>query len=133
MHYKKVLPVLFLMLCLLLTNCSQPSEKQIEVITPQQVYDAVNNDNSLQLIDVRTVKEFQVGHLKTAQNICVTDKDFEARAQQLDKNRPVYVYCKKGGRSADAAKKLAAMGFIKVYDMQGGILNWADDGYDIKE
>ena len=75
---------------------------------------------------LRTKEEFTASHLKGAQNICVTDDDFDEKVKTLDKNKPVYVYCKMGGRSADAAKKLKKMGFTKVYDMKGGILSWEE-------
>jgi len=82
------------------------STSDIELISPQKVYDAVHNDESVQLVDVRTKGEFVVSHLKGAQNICVTSDDFEKKIKTLDKTKPVYVYCKKGVRSANAAKKL---------------------------
>jgi len=44
----------------------------------------------------------------------------------LDKNKPVYVYCAVGGRSATAAKILSDMGFTEVYDLEGGIINWEE-------
>ena len=75
----------------------------IELISPQQVYDAIYKDRSIQLVDVRTPEEFKGNHLKGAQNICVTSDDFKEKVKMLDKNKPVYVYCYKGGRSAQAA------------------------------
>jgi len=98
----------------------------IELISPQQVYDAVYGEDSVQLVDVRTPEEYRVSHLKGSQNICVTSDDFEEKVKTLDKNKPVYVYCKVGGRSASAAKKLHKMGFTKIYDMDGGILLWEE-------
>ncbi len=98
----------------------------IELISPQQVYDAVHSNESIQLVDVRTKEEFVTSHLKGAQNICVTDANFNEKVKTLDKSKPVYVYCQKGVRSADAAKKLRKMGFTKVYDMEGGILLWEE-------
>ena len=99
---------------------------EIELISPQQVYDAVHSNETIQLVDVRTKEEFIESHLTGAQNICVTDEDFNEKIKNLDKNKPVYVYCKVGGRSADAAKKLKKMGFTKIYDMDGGILLWEE-------
>ncbi len=99
----------------------------IQLITPQQVYDAVYSEDSVQLVDVRTPEEYKQSHLKGAQNICVTSNDFLEKVKTLDKNKPVYVYCKKGTRSAAAAKKLKEMGFTKIYDMDGGILQWEEN------
>jgi len=100
---------------------------EIELISPQQVYDAVYSTDSVQLVDVRTPAEYKISHLKGSQNICVTSDDFEEKVKTLDKNRPVYVYCRVGGRSANAAKKLREMGFTKIYDMDGGILLWEEE------
>jgi len=72
------------------------------------------------LIDVRTPKEFQKGHLMNAMNIDWFGSDFIEKCQQLDRDNPVYVYCKKGGRSAKAASLLDSLGFKAVIDLEGG-------------
>ena len=43
---------------------------------------------------------------------------------QLDKEKPIAVYCKSGGRSGGASKLLLELGFKEIYDLEGGILNW---------
>lgn len=78
-----------------------------------------------QLIDVRTPAEFVSGHIKRAANINFTDDDFEdAAKKKLDKNKPVFLYCFSGKRSADAAAFLRTMGFKEVYDLNGGFAQW---------
>jgi len=99
-------------------------EGKIEMISAQQVYDAIYGSDSLQLLDVRVPEAYQVSHLKSAQNICVSNPDFKEKAALLDKSKPVYVYCKGGGESAEAAKILKKMGFVQVYDLQGGLTSW---------
>lgn len=118
--------ILLLLFSLALYACQETKDGKIEMISPEQVYDAVYSENSLQLVDVRTEDEYAVSHLKNAQNICVTNDDFEKKVEGLDKDKPVYVYCQKGGRSARAAEILKELGFTKVYDLQGGIENWED-------
>ena len=103
----------------------------IEFISPQQVYDAIYKDPSIQLVDVRTPEEYKGNHLKGAQNICVTSDDFKEKVKILDKNKPVYVYCYKGGRSAEAAIQLKDLGFTKIYDMDGGILLWEENKLEL--
>jgi rhodanese-related sulfurtransferase len=44
---------------------------------------------------------------------------------KLNKNKPVYVYCRSGARSQRAARKLVEMGFLKIYDLEGGYMSWA--------
>ncbi|MCB0427365.1 MAG: rhodanese-like domain-containing protein, partial [Mangrovimonas sp.] len=42
------------------------------------------------------------------------------------------LYCQSGGRSARCAEKLVEAGFVKVYDLEGGISKWKHKGYEIK-
>ena len=113
------------------TSCNDSKAKaQVQMVSAVQVYEAVYGEDSLQLVDVRTADEFEVSHLKNAQNICVTSEDFKEKVAGLDKEKPVYVYCKKGGRSARAATILKEMGFTKVYDLQGGLSSWQQEGLE---
>lgn len=78
-----------------------------------------------QVLDVRTSDEFTGGHLANATNIDWNGDDFETKAKaQLKTDKPVFVYCLSGGRSAKAASKLRAMGYKEVYEMQGGMMAW---------
>lgn len=109
------------------------STEEVTIISPQEVREAVYDSNSHQLIDVRTIAEFDEGHLKRAQNICVTDADFKENVAKLDKTQPVYVYCRSGKRSAKAAEILKEMGFKEIYDMEGGFLRWEDENMEIEK
>jgi rhodanese-related sulfurtransferase len=42
----------------------------------------------------------------------------------LDKEIPIYLYCRSGGRSNKAARQLISLGFKEIYDLQGGYLGW---------
>src|SRR5690606_4738408 len=95
----------------------------IEMLSPD-VFETHLKEGNAQLIDVRTPKEFESGHLKGAKNHHIYDKDFREQVSYLDKEKPVYVYCKAGGRSHEATEELKAMGVTKVYDLQGGISEW---------
>jgi len=125
---KKIVLIVFVSLLVIFQSCKNSTNNSatsaIELISPQQVYDAVYNKDTVQLVDVRTPEEYKISHLKGSQNICVTSKDFAEKVKTLDKNKPVYLYCRVGGRSAGAAKQLQKMGFTKIYDMDGGILLW---------
>ena len=127
---KKFIIPLLLILFVALQACNNGAKGEIEMISPIDVYEAVYGEDSLQLVDVRTHEEYEVSHLKNAQNICVTSDDFKKKVATLDKQKPVYVYCKKGGRSAQAASILKEMGFTKVYDLQGGITSWEQEGLE---
>lgn len=72
------------------------------------------------LVDVRTPAEYADGHLKGAVNIDFLAPDFSTEASRLDPSRTIYVYCKKGGRSARARALLDSLGYEKVIDLTGG-------------
>ena len=59
------------------------------------------------------------------------DDDFASQVEKLDKTKPVFVYCKRGGRSASAAEILKEKGFTKVYNLDGGITAWIDEGQEV--
>ncbi len=81
--------------------------------------------NNVQLVDVRTAQEFNQGAIDSAINIDFFQQDkFTSEFEKLDKGQPVYLYCRSGNRSYQAAKKLEAMGFKEIYDLKGGYMKW---------
>jgi rhodanese-related sulfurtransferase len=79
-----------------------------------------NETNSVILIDVRTPEEFNAGHLENAKNINWYDKNFAMQFEIISKNEIIYVYCKKGGRSAKAQQLLDSLGYKNVVNLEGG-------------
>ena len=97
-----------------------PQSDAIKVLPVKDFIEGMKNKNA-QLVDVRTPNEFRQGHYKNAENIDFFDRiNFDKKLEKLDKNRPVYLYCRSGMRSNKAAKKLAQMGFQEIYDLSGG-------------
>ena len=107
---------------------AEADQSVISLISPEDL-NKVNKD--IQLIDVRKPDEFSSGHLENAVNMNFYDDDFEEQIKTLDKSKEVYLYCRSGGRSGKAAQKLEEMGFTKVYDLEGGILNWEKNNMKI--
>jgi len=113
---------------LLFLSCQGQTAKQVQTLDVKTYAEKLNNTEKPQLLDVRTPEEYSVEHLENATNINVNSPDFAAKAAQYDKSKPVFVYCKVGGRSAQAADKLVAMGFTEVYNLDGGIMKWTTAG-----
>ena len=109
------------------TNAGQAS---ISLISPSYL-NSVNKD--ILLIDVRTPQEFASGHIENAVNMNYFGRDFAAQFKTIDKNKAVYLYCKSGIRSANAAEKLEDMGFVKIYDLEGGTSNWKAKGLPLSK
>lgn len=108
---------------LLFMACNSQETEHYKVLTADQ-YEQMVTDQDVQIIDVRTADEFADGHLKGATNIDVQGKNFEALVSESNKDKPVYIYCRSGMRSAKAGKTLEEMGFKEIYDLKGGILAW---------
>lgn len=116
------------MLLLLSFSCNTTFEGETKIITPQEMQALIELDD-VQIVDVRTAREYQDGFIKNAQNIDFTSPTFEQDILKLDKNKPVILYCETGGQSAQCAKKLKDAGFIKIYDVKGGITQWEFQGF----
>lgn len=78
-------------------------------------------EEDMQLVDVRTPKEYENGFIEDALNIDFLENDFMQRCQEgLDKNKPIAIYCAGGGRSAKALNMLKEKGFKEVYELGVG-------------
>lgn len=109
-------------------SCNAQPGKKAKVLSPTLFAEKIKETPNAQILDVRTPEEFAGEHLDNAVNVNWTGNDFDAGAAKFDKSKPVFVYCKIGGRSAQAAARLGEMGFAEVYDLQGGIMKWNADG-----
>ena len=78
----------------------------------------------MQLLDVRSNEEYQQGHIKGAVNISF-DVISEHTAQ-LDKERPIVVYCRSGRRAGIAIETLQQLGFTKLYHLDGDMIGWSE-------
>ncbi len=79
-------------------------------------------------LDVRTPGEFAKGHIEGAQLIDFQSGNFENEISALDKNATYAVYCRSGNRSGQAVKVMHDAGFHNVYNLNGGVIDWANAG-----
>jgi rhodanese-related sulfurtransferase len=101
---------------------------QSNINIPVEEFEKGISQDNAQVLDVRTQKEYNSGHLKNAFLADWMDRQtFQERVQYLDKNKPVYTYCLSGGRSQAAAEWLKEHGFKEVHNLDGGILAWRND------
>ncbi|NRA94425.1 MAG: rhodanese-like domain-containing protein [Psychroserpens sp.] len=116
---------------LFLSSCASEPNNEIKIVSPEEMQALLEMDD-VQLVDVRTPEEHKSGFIKNSQNIDFTSPTFEQDIAKLDKNKPVILYCKAGGRSAKCSKKLKEAGFVKIYDLDGGITQWKFKGNPIE-
>jgi rhodanese-related sulfurtransferase len=82
-------------------------------------------DDGAQLVDVRADHEWEAGHLPGA--VHITLPDLPARIEEIDKDRPVIIYCRGGNRSTMAAGALAEAGY-DVAKLAEGAVGWEEEG-----
>lgn len=95
---------------------------EIDVATLKARFDSGERPR---LIDVREPFEWDIANLGQYGAQQIPLKELVRRADELDRNEEIVVYCRSGGRSADAALYLKRAGFNRVASMKGGILAWA--------
>lgn len=120
---KKILLSLLTAISFGTTGCSAQSDS-IDTLAPQAFIKQAKADTTSIILDVRTPGEYNEEHLAGAQQLDFLNSEaFDAGIKQLDKSHTYYVYCRSGKRSHNACIKMKKQGF-KVFDMEGGILNW---------
>lgn len=88
--------------------------------------DELNNKvkNGAVLLDVRSIQEYNEGHLKGAIHLAEYEIQVKHKNILQDKEREIIVYCQNGGRSRRAYKKLRKIGYKHVYNLCGGLDNY---------
>lgn len=120
---KKILLSLLTAISFGTTGCSAQSDS-IDTLAPQAFIKQAKADTTAIILDVRTPGEYKEEHLAGARQLDFLNTSvFDAGIKQLDNTHTYYVYCRSGKRSHNACIKMKKQGF-KVFDMEGGILNW---------
>jgi rhodanese-related sulfurtransferase len=94
-------------------------------LTQSQWLEQLTQDDNALILDVRTQLEVEEGMIPKASLIDIQNaSDFMQKANELDKSKNYYVYCRTGSRSAQACMILNSLGFPNTYNLLGGILEW---------
>lgn len=119
-----------LFLFTLMCSCQSSLSTQFIKLKPEtfRTYIAENYE---QLIDVRTAKEFKDNHINAAKNFDYFSQHFKDSLRLLNVNKPVYIYCHSGNRSTKSVSTFKALGFKKIYELEGGISNWIKKGFKV--
>lgn len=113
----------------------QMAKNNVNEVTTEQLQQALRD--GARVIDVREPAEFTQGHIREAVNMPRGVLEMQLNqhpdvagyddALQRIADKPLYLICKTGGRSALAAESLERMGFDKVYSVAGGMSAWAEE------
>ena len=114
---KKLIPGLLTLL--LLGACASSSNPA--KISAEKAKEMIDGGNVV-IVDVRTQEEYAAGHIEGA--LLIPNESISTAPVELpDKDAVILVYCRSGNRSAQASRKLADLGYTKIYDF-GGIVDW---------
>lgn len=117
-------------------NSQQPEQETQEIflknVDAPEFKKLVEAGNGI-ILDVRTPEEVAQGYINNASTINIYDEDFEEKINLIPKNKEIYVYCKSGGRSAEAAKMLKKNGFNKIYNLNNGMMGWEEKGFSVEK
>ena len=82
-------------------------------------------DTNAVILDVRTEDECNEGIIPNAIMIDIyKGQGFIYQVEELEKNKNYYVYCKAGGRSAQACAVMNQLGFENTFNLEGGFMQW---------
>ncbi len=109
----------------LLSACG--ARGRYQEVGPEDLYAHLSGE--VLVVDVRTPMEFAQGHVPGARNYPL--EAIDAWWHQLPKDKPVYLYCRSGNRSRQAAEYLKGKGFTHLYNVQGGVLAIERMGYPL--
>ena len=107
-------------------GCGKEEERMdvtYKTISMQEAVELMEQENDYIILDVRTVEEYESGHIPGA--ICVQNEEIgsESIPELPDKEKLIMVYCRSGNRSKQAAEKLAKIGYSNIVEF-GGIRDW---------
>ncbi|WP_180237161.1 rhodanese-like domain-containing protein [Lacimicrobium alkaliphilum] len=117
--------ILFSLLILATPLCMAQST---ELVSPEQVK---QSNQDFRIIDVRSLEEYNNGHVPGALNIPHHDIANHAGLLPADTEQPVVLYCRSGRRAGLAASELKKMGYNNLFLMQGDMPAWREKGFDI--
>ena len=84
-----------------------------------------HSDENAIILDVRTPEEFETSRIPNSKNIdFYNPQNFMQEIEKLDRANSYYVYCRTGVRSANSCQLMNELGFHKVYNLLGGIVEW---------
>ena len=114
---------------LLVYSCQIFESKDINVISDTQFIEIQDTDYIL--VDVRTIEEYESGHIQDAVNFDFYSESFQKEILSLDKSASIVLYCRTQNRSTKTANYLKENGYKEIAVLEGGITSWVKNGNDL--
>tara|TARA_B100000941_G_C28464904_1_gene532976 strand:+ start:376 stop:744 length:369 start_codon:yes stop_codon:yes gene_type:complete len=114
--------IFILLLSIFLCSCSE----QFKYISVEEFNGF--SENEFELLDVRTLEEFQSGHISRANNIDFFSENFIDKIKEFDTSLNLILYCRTDNRSSKSAKILLNNDYENIFVLKGGIEEWISQG-----
>ena len=114
---------------LLIYSCQIFESNQINEITDAQFTEIQDTDYIL--VDVRTIEEYESGHIQDAINFDFYSESFQKEILSLNKSSSIILYCRTQNRSTKTANYLKENGYKQITVIVGGITSWVKNGNDL--
>ena len=125
---------IWLLITLLLLSVSalaSPPLQDISARTAAALIQENQSNPNFIILDIRTPKEFEAGHIKGARNIDFYAKTFAQEFRSLDRQQTYLIYCRSGNRTRQLMQAVEKMHFKKVYHMRSGLVDWVGQGFKL--
>lgn len=93
-------------------------------ISAEEVKKALDENQDVLLLDVRTSEEFAKNRIKGAINVPVDQVEDKISSFIPNKERKIYIYCLSSSRSVHAVDTMQKLGYTNVYNLTSGLLAW---------
>ncbi len=110
-------------------SCQIFESAEINVISDAQFIEI--QDTDFILVDVRTIEEYESGHIQNAVNFDFYSESFQKEILSFDKNSSIILYCRTQNRSTKTANYLKENGYKEITVLAGGITSWVKNGNDL--
>ena len=106
------------------------ADKTVPIIKSAQVVKLQAKGKKIVFLDAREIAEYKVSHIKEAIHVGYDDFDLKT-VKDISKNTTIVIYCSVGYRSGKIGKKLREAGFTSVFNLWGGLFDWANNGNEV--
>ncbi len=130
MNYKKLLMILLVAL----VACSNLEAGQVGQLTAKEASELIEKNNGnpdFVILDIRTPEEYRQGHIPGALSIDYYNPKFKSELDQLDRAKTYLIYCRSGNRTGRSLKIFADLGFLHIYNLKRGIIDWQSNNYKL--
>ena len=117
--------VIFLFV-IFISSCQFFDSSKINIISDSQFLEIQDTDYIL--VDVRTIDEYESGHIQNAINFDFYSESFQKEILSLEKKSSIILYCRTQNRSTKAANFLKENGYKEISVIEGGITSWVKNG-----